>query len=224
MRVIGYLRVSTSEQADSGLGVAAQRATLEAEATRRGWTVRWIEDCGYSASNLNRPGVIAALALLAHGEADALAVAKLDRLSRSVIDFANTVALAKKQGWAVIALDLGVDMTTPSGKLLAGVMAQFAEYERELIGQRTRDALAAAKGRGQRLGRPRSIDPALLARIVALRHEDRLSLRAIARTLDEAAVPTVRGGVRWHAATVRGLLESHSIDVQMAELTEGVQV
>lgn len=121
----------------------------------------------------------------------------------------------------MIALDLGVDMTTPSGKLLAGVMAQFAEYERELIGQRTRDALAAAKGRGQRLGRPRSIDPALLARIVALRNEDRLSLRAIARTLDAAAVPTVRGGVRWHAATVRGLLESHSIDVETAALTEG---
>lgn len=83
MKVVGYLRVSTFEQADSGLGVAAQRATLQAEATRRGWTVQWIEDCGYSASNLNRPGIGKALHLLASGKADALAVAKLDRLSRA---------------------------------------------------------------------------------------------------------------------------------------------
>ncbi len=121
---------------------------------------------GLQRQNLDRPGVQASLAELAKGEADALVVARLDRLSRSLLDFAGVTEQAKKQGWAVIALDLGVDMTTPAGEMLANVLAAFAQYERALICKRTKDALAAAKARGQRLGRPREIDPALLARVV----------------------------------------------------------
>jgi len=211
MNVIGYCRCSTDEQATSGLGLDAQRARVTGEAERRGWHVTWITDAGHSAKTLTRPGVTKALHLLASGDADALVVAKLDRLSRSVVDFANTLALAKKQGWAVVLLDLGVDTSTPNGKLVAGLMAQIAEWERDIIAARTRDALAAAKARGQRLGRPRAIDAVLLARIVALR-ADGLSLRTIARLLDEEGVPTVRGGARWHPATVRGCLASHAID------------
>ncbi len=82
MKVIGYLRVSTDEQADSGLGLAAQRSGITIAARSRGWQVRWVEDAGYSAKNLDRPGVQAALSALAKGDADALVVAKLDRLSR----------------------------------------------------------------------------------------------------------------------------------------------
>jgi DNA invertase Pin-like site-specific DNA recombinase len=192
VKVIAYLRVSTDEQADSGLGLAAQRAAITHAATLRGWDVTWVEDAGYSAKNLDRPGIQAALRSLAKGEADALVVAKLDRLSRSLLDFAGVTEQAKKQGWAVVAIDLGVDMTTPAGEMLANVLASFAQYERALISRRTKDALAAAKARGQRLGRPRQIDPPLLARVVADR-ERGLSLRAIAQALNDEAVPTVRG-------------------------------
>jgi len=216
VNVIGYLRVSTEEQARSGLGMDAQREAIALAATARGWQVTWAVDDGYSGSTLKRPALTAALEALRTGTAEGLVVSKLDRLSRSAQDFANTMAAAKKQGWALVALDLGVDTTTPSGNLMAGVMAQFAEYERELISTRTRDALAAAKARGTRLGRPRAIDPTLLARVVADR-EAGLSLRAIANGLNDDAVPTVRGGRCWHPATIRGLLQSAALDKTEAE-------
>src|SRR5438105_3359711 len=81
--VIGYIRVSSDEQRNSGAGLAAQREAIVAECRRRGWQlVEVIEDAGYSAKDLRRPGVQVALETLRRGEASALVVAKLDRLSR----------------------------------------------------------------------------------------------------------------------------------------------
>jgi DNA invertase Pin-like site-specific DNA recombinase len=211
VKVIGYVRVSTDDQAASGLGLDAQRATIAGEAAKRDWTVTWVEDAGRSAKTLERPGVTTALNLLAKGEAQVLVVAKLDRLSRSVQDFAATMDTARKQGWALVALDLGVDTTTPAGELVANVMAAVAQWERRVISDRTKDALAAAQARGTRLGRPRAIDAGLLLRIVGLR-EDGLSLRQIAHVLNDEGVPTVRGGRCWHPATIRGLITSHLLD------------
>lgn len=221
MEVIGYLRVSTDEQAASGLGLEAQRARITAEATHKGWTVRWLVDDGYSAKSLDRPAMAEALRLLAAGEADALVVAKLDRLSRSVVDFSNTLATAKKQRWAVVLLDLGVDTSTPNGKLVAGLMAQIAEWERDIIAQRTKEALAAAKARGARLGRPRETPDAVVAQVVDL-HSEGLSLRAIARTLTDSAVPTTRGAAEWRASSVRRVLNGHRLDLEsLASQTGG---
>lgn len=204
-RVVGYLRVSTREQADSGAGLAAQRSAIAAEAARRGWDVVWEEDAGQSGKSLKRPGITETLRLLKRREASALVVAKLDRLSRSVQDFAGLLALAGKQGWAVVALDLGVDTTTPSGRLVAHVLAAVAEWERDVIGQRTRDALAERKAAGMRLGRERMCSPATVARIVAS-SEAGLTVAAIAHALDAERVPTPRGGRRWYPSTVRRLL------------------
>jgi Resolvase, N terminal domain len=67
--------------------------------------------------------------------------AKLDRLSRSLLDFASLMEDARREGWALVILDLGIDTTTPSGEMIANVMATFAQFERRLIGQRTKDAL-----------------------------------------------------------------------------------
>ena len=84
MRVIAYVRVSTSEQADSRAGIEAQRATILAEAERRRWQhVEVIEDAGFSARSVNRPGLALALDRLKRGEASVLVVSKMDRLSRS---------------------------------------------------------------------------------------------------------------------------------------------
>ena len=117
MRVIGYVRVSTDEQTSSGAGLEAQRAAILAECERRGWhLVEVIEDAGYSAKDLKRPGVQEALRVLDAGDASALVVAKLDRLSRSMIDFTALMATAQKQGWALVALDCAVDTTTPGGR------------------------------------------------------------------------------------------------------------
>lgn len=140
--VIGYLRVSTEEQARSGFGVDAQRATIQAEADRHGWDMRWMLDDGYSAADLRRPAISGALMFLEDGGPDVLVVAKLDRLSRSLLDFASVMDRARREGWAIIALDLGVDTMTPSGEMMANVMAAFPQSERRLISQRTRDSLA----------------------------------------------------------------------------------
>ena len=206
MRVIGYVRVSTEEQAMSGAGLQAQRAAIAREARRRGWElVETIEDRGYSAKDLRRPGVQEALRALEAGDAKALVVAKLDRLSRSMLDFASLMATAQKQHWALVALDVAVDTSTPAGEMLVNVLATFSQYERRLIGQRTKEALAAKKAQGVRLGRP----PVLPQRVVRRIERERArgnSLQKIADALNAAAVPTAHGGARWHASTVRGVL------------------
>ncbi len=214
-RVIGYVRVSTAEQDVSGLGCNAQSKAISSEAEGRGWELDIVEDRGFSASSLNRPGVQQALAILSVGEAQALVVAKLDRLSRSLLDFAGLMERAQEEGWVIIALDLGLDMSTPSGELMGNVMASFALYERRLIGQRTRDALAAARAGGTRLGGPRLVSDVLRARIVALKDEG-ATLQSIADTFNEEQVPTVKGGAKWYASTVRAVLRSVEIDEAMA--------
>lgn len=206
MRVVGYVRVSSAEQAESRAGLEAQRAAISAEADRRGWTVvDIVEDAGWSGRDLKRPGVQVALEELRRGRADALVIAKLDRLSRSMVDFAGIMQCATKQGWALVALDLGVDTTTPSGEMMANVLASFAQFERRLIGQRTREALAIKKAQGVRLGRRPELPEPIVDRIVRERHEGR-SFAAIAARLDADRVATAHGGTRWYPSTVRSVV------------------
>jgi DNA invertase Pin-like site-specific DNA recombinase len=210
MQVVGYVRVSTEEQRMSGAGLAAQRATIEAECRRRGWhLVEIIEDAGYSAKDLKRPGVQAALEALRGGGADALVVAKLDRLSRSMLDFTAIMAKATKQSWALVALDCAVDTTTPAGEAMAHVLATFAQFERRLIGQRTREALAAKRAAGVRLGRPVSLPPTVRRRIEDDREAGR-TLAAIASDLNADGVATAQGGAQWWPGTVRAVLHSRA--------------
>lgn len=208
MHVIGYVRVSTEEQGHSGAGIEAQRRAILSECERRGWRLGdVVEDVGYSAKDLRRPGIQAALEALSGHQADALVVAKLDRLSRSMLDFTAVMATAQKQGWALVALDCAVDTTTPAGEAMANVLATFAQFERRLIGQRTKDALAAKRAAGVRLGRPRQVPDDVVDRIGAERAAGG-SLRGIARGLNADGVPTAHGGARWHASTVRAVLAS----------------
>jgi DNA invertase Pin-like site-specific DNA recombinase len=205
-RVVAYLRVSTEEQADSRAGLEAQRAAILSEAERRGWRlVEVIEDAGYSGKSLNRPGIQAALEALKSKKADTLVVSKLDRLSRSLLDFAALMDRATRERWALVALDLGVDTTSPAGEAMASVLATFAQFERRLIGQRTKEALAAKKAAGVRIGRPAQV-PAEVVQRVREAHESGKSLRAIAGMLNEERVPTGQGGKQWYASSVRALL------------------
>jgi DNA invertase Pin-like site-specific DNA recombinase len=206
--VLAYVRVSTDEQRSSGAGLAAQRAAILAECERRGWHLTdVIEDAGYSAKDLKRPGVRAALDVLREGGADALVVAKLDRLSRSMLDFASIMAAAQKQGWGMIALDCAVDTTTPAGEAMANVLATFAQFERRLISQRTKDALAIKKAQGVRLGRPRQLPEEVVQRVVAERSAGK-TMSSIAQGLNEDAIATAQGGRMWYASTVQAVLRS----------------
>ena len=209
--VIGYVRVSTAEQKDSGLGLDAQHATIHAECERRGYTLLDVcADEGVSAKTMeNRPGLLAALARVEAAEARILMVAKLDRLSRSVHDFTGLLQRAEQRGWALAACDLGVDTSTPAGDAMANMMATFAQFERKLIGLRTSEALQAKIRAGAALGRPDRASPETAARIVALR-EDGQSLRKIAAKLNADEVPTSQSGQLWYASSVAAVLRRAS--------------
>src|SRR5688572_22184515 len=149
-RAIGYVRVSTDEQHHGGAGITAQKTAIKAECERRGWQLLRIvgEDAGASSATLERAGLQRALDVLDRGAAEVLVVAKLDRLSRSVAQGAQVMDRAQRKGWALVALDFGLDTTTPAGEMVANVILSTAQYERRLIGQRTRDALAAKREQG----------------------------------------------------------------------------
>ena len=211
-RAVGYLRVSTTEQAHSGAGLAAQRSAVEAEAARRGWVLVSVEvDTGSGKSLAGRAGLTAALHAVSTGQADVLVVAKLDRLSRSLVDFAGLLARAQKENWNLVALDLGVDLSTPAGEFLASVMASAAQWERRIIGVRTKEALAAEKAAGVRLGRRSQLDPVVLTRIVEERAAG-CTLQAIADGLNGESVPTTRGGSAWRVSSVRAALQVAALD------------
>jgi DNA invertase Pin-like site-specific DNA recombinase len=201
--IVGYLRVSTDEQAVSGLGLTAQRTAVEAEAARRGLPLLSVHvDAGISGKSLARPGLTAALAELDAGKGTVLLVAKLDRLSRSVHDATGLMQRAERAGWGLVAMDANVDTTTPQGAAMTQVLAVFAELERRLIGERTKAALAVKVAQGVKLGRPRTL-PTEVAERIRTAHIAGASWSAIARELTAEGVPTAQGGARWYPATVR---------------------
>src|SRR5207244_2522556 len=117
---VGYIRVSTTDQAEFGVGLDAQRAAITNACEMRGWQVAEIfEDRGFSGKNLKRPGLAAAIDTVESGQASALIVSKLDRLSRSLIDFAALMERSRRKGWNLVALDLGIDTSSPQGEMVA---------------------------------------------------------------------------------------------------------
>jgi DNA invertase Pin-like site-specific DNA recombinase len=202
MKAIGYIRVSTQEQAQSGLGLEAQAVAIRAEATRRGWDLEIIADEGESGSKVDRPGLLAAKDNLARGEAQALIVAKQDRLMRSSLGWAQIVSQSKDQKWSLICLDINLDTASPMGECMGSILAAIAQLELENIRKRTKDALAVKKSQGYRLGRPATMADETRARINALRNSG-VTLQGVADTLNTEGIPTARGGSKWYASTVQ---------------------
>jgi DNA invertase Pin-like site-specific DNA recombinase len=118
-----------------------------------------------------------------------------------------------KRPWQIVALDLGVDTTTPAGELVAGMMAQLAQWERRVIGDRTREALAAKRAQGATLGRPVMVSANLVRRISADYRHGR-SLAQIASRLNEHHVPTAHGGSAWHHSTVAAILRRAGVELR----------
>jgi DNA invertase Pin-like site-specific DNA recombinase len=208
-RVVGYVRVSTEEQGLSGAGLQAQKQAIRAECERRGWQLVRVEQDVLSGRSMNRPGLQAALQLCRSEEVAGLMVAKLDRLSRSLVDFATLLADAQSRGFNLVALDLGVDLSTPAGEFLASVMASAAQWERRIIGQRTKDALAVKKAEGIKLGRPPLPSDPLLRRLRTMRNRG-MTLQAIADRLNAEGVTTLRGGSEWRPSSIRAVLQRTS--------------
>jgi DNA invertase Pin-like site-specific DNA recombinase len=215
---VGLYRVSTAEQGQSGLGLEAQQASVRAFAAAQGWTlVAEFSDVA-SGKDDRRPGFQAALVRCRQLGA-VLAAARLDRITRR----AHTLSQLLEDGYSIRAADMpGAD------DLMMRVYAAMAQKERELISERTKAALGAAKARGARLGGdrghrptvgPDSVAAAVARRVAAdraahrlllevdrLRAEGVTSRQALARTLTERSVPTPQGGATWTHTTVGRLL------------------
>ena len=202
----GYTWVSTEEQADKRNGLEAQRAAIDAEAERRGWDVEHYADEGASGKYINE-NLREVLHLLASGRGDGLIVARLDRLARSVVHAANIIEDAQTQGWSLVVLDLSLDLTTAAGRMMARTVVSFAEYERELISERTKAGLAAKKRRGESIGRPRLAQPGVGRRIVLDRNAG-LSYDKIAAALVTEGILSPAGRPNWQASTVRRIYQS----------------
>lgn len=146
----GYLRVSTHEQAQSGLGLAAQRAAIEKHAKAQGLEVQWFSDEGVSgaASIEHRPGLMAAM--LAVPKDGVLIVAKRDRLARDpMVSAFVEIELARRRARVVSCAGEGTEDQGPCGKLIRGIIDLVAEFERAQIGARTKAAKDAARARGE---------------------------------------------------------------------------
>jgi DNA invertase Pin-like site-specific DNA recombinase len=119
-------------------------------------------------------------------------------------DAERSRAKGKSKGWGLILLDIDADTSSPSGEFMVNVMGSAAQWERRIISQRTKDALAVKRAQGVRLGRPSTLAPEVVERIVRERRGGS-SLAAIASGLTAEGVPTAHGG-KWWPATVRKVL------------------
>lgn len=199
-QVAAYLRVSTEQQA-LGESLAGQQALIAAEVARREWSLVDVgSDHSSGRSMKRRPGLSGLLARLDDGEYQALVISRLDRLSRSVRDTYDVMERATKRKWSLVCLDPPIDMTTPYGQLFAGLAAAFAQFERELIGQRQRESIAARKAAGTYRGPQPLVSQAAVDRMVYLRWQ-KVSMRGIAERLTLEGHKPPKGDV-WHHQTV----------------------
>lgn len=222
-KAIGYIRCSSQEQADSGLGLEAQRERIKAYCTMKGLElVEVFEDAGVSGGKplSTRPAGSRVLAEARKSQA-VLIVAKLDRLFRSVADAANTIAALEKKGIQIVSVAEGFDMTSIYGRAMAQMASVFAELERNMIRERTKAAMDQKKAKGERAGNvpygktldadgktllPCQVEAATLQTIEHLRFTLSWSLRQIASELNRRGVKT-RSGKPWGHSTIQSIVE-----------------
>ena len=178
-----------------------RRAAIEAACEQRGWDLVSIREEVKSGSRAdNRPVLTEVLAALRRGEADAVVVAKLDRLSRSVVDAGRLLEEARKRGFNIVALDLGLDLSTPTGELVANVLAAVAQWERRMIVVRTSEALQAKIAGGWKSSAWELRVPRAVRRRILKMAREAMSQREIANRLNAEGARAVGGS--WHRGTV----------------------
>jgi site-specific DNA recombinase len=216
MKTVGYVRVSTDRQADQGVSLEAQEAKIRAMATVQGADLgEVIVDGGESAKSLNRPGMTKLLAMVDAREVDAVIIAKLDRLTRSVKDLCSLLDLFEKRKVALVSVAESLDTGSAAGRLVITIMGAVSQWEREAIGERTRDALRHKRSNGERVGnieygfrlaadgRHLEPDPSEQAALAAIRklRSGGHSLRAVAVALNQSGHRT-RRGTSWRLESV----------------------
>jgi DNA invertase Pin-like site-specific DNA recombinase len=213
-RAVGYIRVSTSDQSTEGVSLEAQRARITSWCHANDYELIAIfEDAGLSGSSmLRRDGLHAAVKAAVRGTA--LVSYSISRLARSTRDMLELADRLERQGADLVSLTEKIDTTSAAGRMVFRMLAVLAEFERELIGERTKMALAHKKAKGEKYGpvpfgfeevEGRLIEVRLEAQAVAAivrMRESGLAYRQIADQLNTSGITGKRGG-QWHASTVR---------------------
>jgi site-specific DNA recombinase len=205
MKTIGYVRVSSQEQANSGISLECQADKITAYCALKEWTLTEIvSDPGESAKSLKRLGIQRLMQLIKSHEVNTIIVYKLDRLTRSVLDLGTLLQLCEKHDVALVSIQESFDATTATGRLMMNLLMSVSQWEREVMGERTRDALQTLKAQGKPYSREMITDEDLLAEVKML-HETGWTYRGIANEFTARGIPTARGG-RWQANTIRRLV------------------
>lgn len=184
-RAAGYLCISTTNQTLEG-----QAAELTAYCAARGWALTLYQDV-QSGASVTRPGLEAMMRAVRSRQVDAVVTLELDRLGRSLSHLSAMLHEWQSLGVGLVCISQGIDIVAEPGRLnpaahfFVTVLAAVAEFERELIRERTVDGLKAARARGAKLGRPSKVTAEQRAKILELRHHGE-SLRAIARAVQLA--------------------------------------
>ncbi len=190
MRVALYARVSTEDQHPE-----AQLGPLREYAARRGAEAVEYVDQGVSGRANSRPALDAMLAAARRRELDAIAVVRLDRLARSLAHMAALGEELQALGVELVSLTEGIDTSTPMGRALFGMCGVFAQLEADLVRERTKAGLAAARRRGRYPGRPRALDARGLRRARRMRDAGK-SIRHISDVLGVGRSTVARALVR----------------------------
>ncbi len=219
-RAIGYVRVSTSEQVLEGISLDNQKAKIQAYCDLNDLElVTIIEDAGKSGKNLSRDGIETILWKIKRKEIDAIVVYKIDRLSRKVIDTLTLIETFEKAGITFHSLNEKIDTSTAMGRFFLNITASLAQMERDLISERTKDALQMKIANNERAGQvpfgyrvaedgvtliPHKEEQEVIKAIRRLRSQG-LSYRAICEALDRAGY--IPQGKYWHPQTVKNILK-----------------
>lgn len=217
-KVIGYIRVSSEEQAKSGLSLEHQETKIRAYATTYDLPVSGIErDEARSGKNLDRPGVRTILEGVESGQIGHLIIFKLDRLTRSVGDLSRLLDLFKRKDVSLSSVSESLDTSSASGKMVVQMIGVIAEWERDTIAERTLAALSVKRSKGEKLGgivpygwkaakgklSPNPKEHSVLSGILEARSEGR-GYADIAAGLNQMGVKP-REGARWYASTIRSI-------------------
>lgn len=224
MRLASYCRVSTQEQADEGKSLHTQEQRIRAYCAQHGHElVALHSDDGISGKvpPHKRPGLHAALEAIRRGDADGLIAYKLDRVSRSIRNVIDLVEAAERRGWALISVSESIDTKSAMGRMFVHLLAMLGQLERELIGERTKDAMAQLARDGKRRSRfaplgytidgdnvvPNATEQPIVSTIAAIRSQGH-GPRAIARTLNENGIRNPRTHGLWAPSTVAAILRT----------------
>ena len=226
MQAIGYCRVSTDAQATDGISLDAQSDRIRQWCEGNGHELTAChEDSGISGKRAaNRPGLLAAVAA-ARRQRCLLVVCSLSRLARSIRDCLDLSEKLDRSGASLVSLSESLDTSNAAGRLMFAMLASMGQFEREVIGERTRDALAAKKARGERIGQipygyklaadgihleKHAHETACVAIMIEKRNRG-LSLRKLAAELNDQGWRN-KSGKPWVASQVYNTLKYHASD------------